>query len=345
MNQNTIAYLICPTCASEQLELKTFSFEENATNAVREGIITCLSCRNWYRVENGILDFLPLNLRRNDLQIKFAVKHNLQMPSGFQSKEETHSMMSQKIGQIDYFSEEANDYEKRVVNSPYYVALDQVAFLDWLSRHQELLLGGIAIDIGCGTGRQSIPLAKHGIKTIAIDTAEEMLMMAKSKLDSQKLSHLVDLIAADGENPPVKDNCFGACIFYGVLHHMPNKDIAIKNASKKLVKGGLFYSLDPHKSPVRFIFDFLMRVKKLYHEEASDDPLLTQQELKQWFTMAGLDGTVKLSTYLPPHLFYTLSLPLGVKLLRLSDLVFSSIPGVRKLAGVIISECKKSGEI
>ena len=153
-----------------------------------------------------------------------------------------------------------------------------------------------------------------------------MLVKANEKINKNGLSNLIDLIVCDIESPPLKDNSFDAYIIYGVLHHVSDPGVAIKNASKKLVNGGLFYSIDPHDSPVRFIFDFLMdHIWKLWDEEASDDPLLTKEKFDLWFSHAGITASIKISTYIPPHLFNFMNFSIGKKVLKISDSVFSEV--------------------
>jgi ubiquinone/menaquinone biosynthesis C-methylase UbiE len=274
---------------------------------------------------------LPLKLRRNDLYNKFAAKYMLP----FDTNQITKTVHG-KSSQIEFFQESVDDYERRVVNSKYYKVLDQIAFIDWMTRN--LKAGQRVLDLGCGTGRQDIPLAKNNIRTIGIDISEDMLILAKEKIDSLGLNTYIDLVVGDAENPPVKNNSFDACFFYGTLHHFPNKETAIASASKKIVNNGLFYSLDPHKSPVRFIFDIFMKLWKLYDEEASDNPLLTEKQLKQWLEHAEITGVTKLSTFLPPHLFHLLPHNTGIRLLKTTDSILNRIPFVRNLGGVIIAE-------
>ena len=167
-----------------------------------------------------------------------------------------------------------------------------------------------------------------------------MLMLVAKKIGEKSLGRLVDLIVADGENPPVKENHFTGCVLYGVLHHLSEKKVAVLNASSKILPGGLMYSLDPHKSFLRFIFDFLMRKWQLWVEEASEDPLITEEQIRSWMAKGGVRGKTRLSTYIPPHVFIG-GLQANVWLLKVTDMAFSHIPGLRKAGGVIIFDGKK----
>ena len=73
--------------------------------------------------------------------------------------------------------------------------------------------------------------------------------------------------------------------------------------------------------------------------------MLTRKELGQWLADAGITSEIKISTYIPPHLFYFLNFSIGKKLLKLSDQVFSSIPVLENWGGVIIAEGIKTTNI
>jgi len=327
MNRDIISYLICPDCKSDKLTLEEYSY---SGNFIAEGRIICLSCGSWYRIENGLPVLIPVELQGEGLYEKFAVRHKLNLVNTGRRPDLTN-----KQEQINFYKEYVNGYEKDVVNNNYYQALDRVTFLDWMER--ELRDGQLVLDLGCGTARSCIPLGQHKIRTIGIDISEDMLLLAKKKIDRLGLNNHVTLIVADAQEPPVKDDSFDACIFYGILHHFSDPRAAIDNVSRKLVKGGLFYSLEPHKSPVRFIFDFMMRINRLYKEKASDRNLLfSEGQLKGWFFRSGVRGTTQLSTYLPPHLCHKLSVEINSRLLRASDSFFNRIAFLRGIAGVVI---------
>jgi len=59
------------------------------------------------------------------------------------------------------------------------------------------------IDIGCGTGRHSIELAKRGYKVTGIDLSESQLERAKEKTKAQNLQ--IDFQKHDARNLPFKE--------------------------------------------------------------------------------------------------------------------------------------------
>jgi uncharacterized protein YbaR (Trm112 family) len=61
------SYFICPSCRKD--DLTTIAFLEKQGDII-DGIITCRSCNNWYRLENGLLELLVPSLQ--DVKRKLA---------------------------------------------------------------------------------------------------------------------------------------------------------------------------------------------------------------------------------------------------------------------------------
>lgn len=329
MDETIINFIICPNCGSSILSVKEFS---NVNNELHEGMVTCNSCEIWYKIDHGVLDLLPLNLRRYDLYEKFAKKYNIHL-----NDVNVASLNMQKKEQILFFKKDYSSYENDIVNSTYYRALDKLTFEKWFDKNSDKINDPI-LEVGCGTGRQSVKIANKHKHAICIDISEEMVLLAKFKIDQMNRPNNLDFIIGDAEDPPVKNNMFGACVICATLHHLSSPENAIRNLSHKLINGGLFYSIDPHDSYVRFIFDYLMKIWKLYDEEASDSPLIKEKNLKKWLSDAKIQGKVTYSTYLPPHIFLILTEKPSLTLLKRTDDFFNKIPLFFKLSGIISSE-------
>ena len=240
---------------------------------------------------------------------------------------------------MEFYAGNVDEYEENLVNTGFWKALDEITFVRWMRR--ELKPGQAALEVGCGSGRICVRLAQHGVRTVGVDISEEMLRRAQAKVDAGGHEELVDLIVGDGENPPVRDERFDACVLHGILHHVPHPAAAVASSARKLRGGGHLYSFDPHKSPARPLFDAMMKVWKLYDEEAREEPLFSEKQLRGWLESAGLAADIRLTTYLPPHALYFFGERTNRRLLSYSDALFSRIPGVRKLGGVIVAEGRK----
>lgn len=328
MHLRILKILVCPQCRQREFKLEKFEYIDVE---VVEGRLICLKCKIWFRIQNGILDFLPLNLRRSDSYLKFSNKYKIV----YKLLEVDTRDNEGKSSQIDFFKKDVFDYEKTVVNNKYYKALDNVTIERWIKKN--LSEAGKVLELGCGTARQSIPLAKIGIKTIAIDISEEMLLLGRKKVIKSKLQDYIDFVIADCEDPPFVNNYFNACIFYGTLHHIPKPQLALFNAAKKLRSGGLMYTSDPNKSGLRFIFDLAMGLWPLYEENTGEGELIGENKLGKWLKRAGLMSEISFSTFMLPH-FFIFSFEMNQWILALSDRLFAKIPLIRSLGGIIIAQ-------
>lgn len=330
MNKHALPYIVCPMCKDSRFTSEEFNSDECS---ISEGRLICGGCGIWYRIENGIIDMLTLSMRRDDLYGIFADKYGLKFDKSLGARHD------KKDVQIDFFDKSSKDYDERVTGSPYFIALDRLVFHDWVRR--SLTEGQWILELGCGTGRQCEMVASRRIHTIGIDISEEMLVVAQEKLLKKGLDRYVNLIVADAENPPIKNDVLAACIIVGTLHHVNDPESTVLNGVKKITTGGKFFSYDPHRSPVRFIFDFAMSLCKLYDEHANDHPLMTEKDLRAWLEKAGIKNKIRISTFILPHLFYLFSDSTNRKLLQYTDAVFGSIPLLRKFGGMLIAEGQK----
>lgn len=99
------------------------------------------------------------------------------------------------------------------------------------------------LDVGCGTGGYSIPLAKQfAIKLTGIDVSKEMLARARSKHSNG------NWILGDIESIDFEENSFDVVLMSYVLHHMRDYKRTLKTVYKilKSASGLLFIVTDDH---------------------------------------------------------------------------------------------------
>lgn len=98
------------------------------------------------------------------------------------------------------------------------------------------------LDLGSGTGRHIVFLAKNGFDVYGIDIAEEGIKITKEWLIKEKLQ--ADLrISSFYRKLPYKDNFFDAVISTAALHHEKIENIrkAILEIERVLKPGGLVF--------------------------------------------------------------------------------------------------------
>jgi SAM-dependent methyltransferase len=105
--------------------------------------------------------------------------------------------------------------------------------------------GDVAVDLGCGPGCQSLPLAERGFRVVAIDFCQELLdELTERAGDLQIATVCDDLIEFDNhiDEPPALVVCMG-----DTLVHLPDTasvDKLIDRVSRALKPGGTFvYSI------------------------------------------------------------------------------------------------------
>jgi len=93
----------------------------------------------------------------------------------------------------------------------------------------------LVLDIGCGTGRFTQPLAdRFGTRVIGIDPSESMLEAARGKSTNDH----VDFRQASAEHLPLEDGCADLVFMSMMLHHLTHKERAARECRRVLSRGG-----------------------------------------------------------------------------------------------------------
>ncbi len=76
------------------------------------------------------------------------------------------------------------------------------------------------MELACGTGRISVPVAKAGIPLIGVDASEGMLSVAREHAQAEGVEQLLDLRLGDMREPPVTERVPLVLIPFRSLLHM-----------------------------------------------------------------------------------------------------------------------------
>jgi ubiquinone/menaquinone biosynthesis C-methylase UbiE len=88
---------------------------------------------------------------------------------------------------------------------------------------KSLVKGHRVIDLGCGTGRNSVYLAGQDLQVVGIDFSSSMLNIAYKKGRAMNTGSSPTFIQADIMELPFRVSTFDAAIFIAALHHIPNE--------------------------------------------------------------------------------------------------------------------------
>jgi ubiquinone/menaquinone biosynthesis C-methylase UbiE len=103
---------------------------------------------------------------------------------------------------------------------------------------------GSILELGCGTGRVAIPVAKSGAHVVGIDRSESMLARGRMRVRRARVGSHVKLIRGDIRHLPFPDRSFPLVMApYGILQSLLDERVlkaTLKEVSRVLTKNGTF---------------------------------------------------------------------------------------------------------
>jgi len=112
------------------------------------------------------------------------------------------------------------------------------------------------LDIATGTGDLIINLAKktNAQKLIGLDISEGMLSVGRKKITADGLDERIEMVQADSENMPFKDNSFDAITVAFGVRNFEHLEKGLTEILRVLKPGGIFIILEtsvPTKTPFK----------------------------------------------------------------------------------------------
>lgn len=130
------------------------------------------------------------------------------------------------------------------------------------------------LDVGCGTGRWTKYVSKFASSVDAVDPSKSIFVAAKLL---NKCSN-VRLIHTSVDNLPFDDDIFDFVFSLGVLHHIPDTQLAMKQCVAKIKPGGyfltyLYYNFENRGYVFKSIFWLSSLIRKIicnFHPKIKD---------------------------------------------------------------------------
>ena len=106
---------------------------------------------------------------------------------------------------------------------------------------EALAAGGPVVELACGTGRITVPVAQAGVHVIGVDASPGMLAVARERVRAAGVERLVDLREGDLRDPPVPERVPLVLVPFRSLLHMTteaDRERALTAAGELLLPGG-----------------------------------------------------------------------------------------------------------
>jgi SAM-dependent methyltransferase len=178
--------------------------------------------------------------------------------------------------------------------------------------------GGPALEVGCGTGRVLLPLARAGLRLTGVDLSPAMLERARARLAAAGLLQRVRLVEADARTMALDERFRMAFVALNTFMHFTTPEAqsgTLERIQRYLVPGGLL-ALDlfnPHPDLLddadgRLIHDFTRpgptegAVTTRFHSQRVD-PATQTLEISFFYDEVGADGLLR-RTVAPFDLHY-----------------------------------------
>lgn len=157
---------------------------------------------------------------------------------------------------------------------------------------------GRALDIGTGPGDIPVLLAQKAeqLQIVAIDAAEEMLKLARSRVSAAGLTDRIELRQIDAKSLPFADGEFDLVISNTILHHIPEPIDLLRESRRMLARSGKLIIRDLYRPESEAeawrLVDLHAGNGSEAHRRLLFDSLhaaLTLEEARALVTEAGLD--------------------------------------------------------
>jgi 2-polyprenyl-6-hydroxyphenyl methylase/3-demethylubiquinone-9 3-methyltransferase len=151
------------------------------------------------------------------------------------------------------------------------------------------LTGRRALDVGCGAGLLTEPLARLGADVTGIDAAPESVAVAKAHAEGQGLA--IDYRAGELSQLVDEGQRFDLVTSMEVIEHVADPAAFVAGLAALLAPGGLLVVSTPNRTPLSRLAmitlgEGLGRIPKGTHDW---NKFLTPDELEQMLSVAGLN--------------------------------------------------------
>ena len=220
--QHLLRILICPDCGGP-------------LNEVSSTLLGCPECKRACPItEDGIVQMLPMWMSQAE-SAKEKIEAEAQSTTG-----------ESRTKHVVEYESAFHDEQARIYDDLFTSPEPLRTYYEYLIRNEvsrEVKEAGFVVDLCCGTGKSSLPLAVNGKVVVGVDVSNEMLKIFAKKC--RKLGVKALLLHADASRPPIRSGTCEAILFIGGLHHIPDQEACIAYVAQLLTSGGKLIIHEP----------------------------------------------------------------------------------------------------
>jgi SAM-dependent methyltransferase len=116
-------------------------------------------------------------------------------------------------------------------------ALDSVFPLEYAFALLGDIRGRLVLDLGCGSGANSLLLARRGARVVGVDISDALIQLARRRLEMDGVADQATFVVASAHNLPLAAESVDVIVGMAVLHHL-QVELCSREVFRVLKTGG-----------------------------------------------------------------------------------------------------------
>ncbi len=240
MKKRLLKLIECKKC---QQDFKLHIFKEE-NNEIKDGLLVCPQCNNYYSIVNFIPRILPKKFYYNSKFELFYQQQIKKIVKNYRYEEDKDLLKNLKQDNIKFFGHEWVHFDRHGFDDHVYnEKFEKQIFHEKTLLKSKSLKNKLVLDAGCGNGRYTYQALRCGAEVVGFDLGPGVESAYHNTAQFPK----AHIIQADIFNLPFKKEVFDVVFTIGVIHHTGNSKRAFYSLLPQLKLDGTLAVTCYHK--------------------------------------------------------------------------------------------------